>query len=103
MDHGSLHVPRSVFFLAIIKIHWVLLVEGYKYKDRWVTLPTLNLESYISHLTLLGPQSRCGYKPFKFQVLCPQNGTAVLKELSTGECTLDLGDTLLYALRVCGS
>ena len=29
----------------------------------------------------LEPQSRCGDKPFKFQVLRPQNGTAVLKGL----------------------
>ena len=32
-------------------------------------------------LTLLEPQSRCGDKPLKFQVVCPQNGTAVLKGL----------------------
>ena len=30
-------------------------------------------------LTLLEPQSRFGDKPRKFQVVCPQNGTAVLK------------------------
>ena len=29
-------------------------------------------------LTLLEPQSRFGDKPFKLQVICPQNGTAVL-------------------------
>ena len=34
-------------------------------------------------LTLLEPQSRCGDKPFNFQVLCTQNGTAVLKGSST--------------------
>ena len=34
-----------------------------------------------SHLTPLKPQSRFGDKPLKFQVVCPQNGTAVLKEL----------------------
>ena len=32
-------------------------------------------------LTLLEPQSHFGYKPLKFQVVCPQNGTAVLKGL----------------------
>ena len=32
--------------------------------------------------TLLEPQSRFGDKPVKFQVVCPQNGTAVLKGLS---------------------
>ena len=31
-------------------------------------------------LTLLEPESRFGDKPFKFQVVCPQNGTAVLKK-----------------------
>ena len=30
-------------------------------------------------LTLLEPQSRFGDKPVKFQVVCPQSGTAVLK------------------------
>ena len=39
--------------------------------------PTLNQP----WLTLLEPQSRCGDKPVKFQVLHPQNGTAVLKAL----------------------
>ena len=29
--------------------------------------------------TLLEPQSRFGGKPLKLQVVCPQNGTAVLK------------------------
>ena len=32
-------------------------------------------------LTPLEPQSRFGDKLFKFQVVCPQNGTAVLKGL----------------------
>ena len=35
------------------------------------------------HLTPLEPQSRFGDKPVKFQVVCPQNGTAVLKGLTT--------------------
>ena len=33
-------------------------------------------------LTPLEPQSRFGGKPLKLQVVCPQNGTAVLKGLS---------------------
>ena len=33
-------------------------------------------------LTLLEPQSRFGDKPLKFQVVYPQNGTAILKGLS---------------------
>ena len=33
-------------------------------------------------LTLLEPQSRFGGKPVKFQVVCPQNGTAALKGLN---------------------
>ena len=32
-------------------------------------------------LTLLEPQSAFGDKPLNFQVVCPQNGTAVLKGL----------------------
>ena len=35
----------------------------------------------------LGPQSRCGDKPVKFQVFCPQYGTAVLKGLTWVEKT----------------
>ena len=35
-----------------------------------------------SLLTLLEPQSRFGDKRVKFQVVCPQHGTAVLKGLS---------------------
>ena len=37
----------------------------------------------VTDLTLLEPQSRFGDKPLKFQVPCPQNGTAVLKGLSS--------------------
>ena len=37
---------------------------------------------YIAGLTPLEPQSRCGDKPLKFQVVCPQNGTAVLEGLT---------------------
>ena len=33
-------------------------------------------------LTLLEPQSRSGDNPDKFQVVSPQNGTAVLKGLT---------------------
>ena len=42
-------------------------------------------------LTLLEPQFRFRDKPLKFQVVCPQNGTAVLKGLIdplVGLCTL---------------
>ena len=44
-----------------------------------------------SILTPLEPQSRCGDKPLKFQVVWPQNGTAVLKGLTvssrnSGDC-----------------
>ena len=35
----------------------------------------------LKALTLLEPQSRFGDKPVKFQVVCPRNGTAVLKGL----------------------
>ena len=37
----------------------------------------------ITPLTLLGPQPRFGDEPLNFEVICPQNGTAVPKELST--------------------
>ena len=41
-------------------------------------------------LTHLEPQSRFGDKPVKFQVVCPQNGTAVLKGLTRGRLTLPI-------------
>ena len=36
----------------------------------------------VAPLTLLEPQSRFWDKPAKIQVVCPQNGTAVLKGLN---------------------
>ena len=38
----------------------------------------LNARTRYQVLTLLEPQSRFGDKPLKLQVVCPQNGTAVL-------------------------
>lgn len=38
-------------------------------------------------MTLLEPQSRDGGKPLIFQVVCPQNGTAVLKGFESLEET----------------
>ena len=49
-------------------------------------------------LTLLEPQSRFGEKPLKFQVVCPQNGTAVLNGLSRlglKDCTRVVGTIYL--------
>ena len=37
--------------------------------------------AFVSSLTPLAPQSRFGDKTLKFQGVCPQNGTAVLKGL----------------------
>ena len=42
---------------------------------------TLSNYHHEYHSTLLEPQSRFGDRPLKFQVVCPQNGTAVLKGL----------------------
>ena len=38
-----------------------------------------------TRLPLLGPLSRFGNKRVKFKVVCPQNGTAVLKGLTEAE------------------
>ena len=43
------------------------------YSGRKVTV------SIVGVLTLIGPQCRCGDKQIKFQVVCPQNGAAVVK------------------------
>ena len=42
----------------------------------------LDFDATAVLLTLLDPQSRFGGKPLKLQVVCPQNGTAVLKGLN---------------------
>ena len=44
---------------------------------------TMQVPKLSENLTLLEPQSRCGGKPLKLQVVCPQNGTAVLKGLKS--------------------
>ena len=43
-------------------------------------------------LTLLGLQSRVGDKPLKVSVVCPQNGTAVLKGSKGSDSTEELPD-----------
>ena len=49
--------------------------EGVEYLEDHTTLtPSITL-------TLLELQSHFGDKPLKFQGVCPQNGTAVLKEV----------------------
>ena len=47
---------------------------------------TLKTDDAHGQLTLLEPQSRFGDKPLKFQVVCPHNGTAVLKGLHPFIC-----------------
>ena len=63
---------------------------GYLTTHSWACWRPLNLWVKISQklgkqfytLTLLGPQSRFGGKLLELWVVCPQNGTAVLKGLS---------------------
>ena len=50
-------------------------------------------------LTLLEPQSRFGDKPIKFQVVCPQNGTAVLKRLTVLSTRRHLAQPLSVPIR----
>ena len=52
-------------------------------------------------LTLLGPQSRLGDKAVKFQVVCPQNGTRVLKGLTLLEPQPRFGDKSIKFQVVC--
>ena len=49
---------------------WQLIFHSVRFNALWVGL------------TLLEPQSRFGDKLVKFRIVCPQNGTAVLKGLS---------------------
>ena len=49
---------------------------------RGLLLFELNVSRLYSGLALLEQQSRCG-KPLKFQVVCPQNGTAAIKGSAT--------------------
>ena len=52
----------------------------------------------IRMLTPLEPQSRFGDKPVKFEVVCPQNGTAVLKGLRLCAQTSPLFTRTRYSL-----
>ena len=51
--------------------------------------------------TLLEPQSRFGDKSLNFQVVCPQNGTAVLKGLTVLELQSRFGDVPLKFQVIC--
>ena len=42
---------------------------------------SLYVKHYEQLINPLGSQSSFGDKPVKFQVVCPQNGTAVLKKV----------------------
>ena len=52
------------------------IVERERYYSYWLIM---------SALTLLELQSHFGDKPLKFQVVCPQSGTPVLKGLKEGK------------------
>ena len=54
-------------------------------------------------LTLLEPQSRFGGKPLKFQVVCHQTGTAVLKATSIGFTVAFLAEHKLLVVESCNS
>ena len=58
---------------------------------------------YDSVLTLLEPKSRFGDKPLKFRVVCPQNGTAVLKGLKGRHSRIMDFTTHRYQADPCGS
>ena len=64
----------SAIVLAIVPTTVLAIVLVIAEVCRCIALPT-------GLLTLLELQSHFGDKPLKFQVICPQNGTAVLKGL----------------------
>ena len=63
------------------------VITACKKRSRWLQptldhdLPVRCEDSALTFLTRLGLKSRFGDKPGKSQVLCPRNGTAVLKRL----------------------
>ena len=57
------------------------IAEDYRLKTSFCDAYGQRWEYVGCGLTLLEPQSRCEDKPVEFQVLCPQNVTAVLKGL----------------------
>ena len=60
----------------------IRLPLGSLFRTLFRTLFFLLSEILVTSLTHLGLQSHFGDKPLKFQVVCPQNGTAVLKGLT---------------------
>ena len=67
-------ITIGVFFVTLHHAWW--FVRDYLHVFMlYLCTPCENREL----ITLLEPQSRFGDQPLKFQVVCPQNGTAVLK------------------------
>ena len=60
-------------------------VDGAAMSARLAKVLRRDILLLLQQLTLLEPESRFEDKPFKFQVVGPKNGTAVLKAL-TGDC-----------------
>ena len=52
-----------------------------RHRSRTQSLQFKSRGARMAALTLLEPRFRFGDKPLKFQLVCPQNGTAVLKGL----------------------
>ena len=69
---------RKRFDVSCWKCFDFSAVYSYKWSGLAIEGP---LPSGTTRLTPLEPQSHVGDNPVKFQVVCPQNGTAVLKGL----------------------
>ena len=55
-------------------MHYILYIGG-----TWYLAPSNTRHSGRPQLNLSGPQSRSGDKLLRVRLVCPQNGTAVLK------------------------
>ena len=90
----NIYIYIPVLYIYII-IYVLCICNVFKSSLKYVASQNDNavLEG---ELTLLEPQSRFGDKPLKFQVVCPQNGTAVLKELTLPFCRIKGDDSNLF-------
>ena len=76
----TITVTITVTVAVAVPVAVAVASESWNYYTAHDFLPVAAVEKN-TRLTLLEPQSRFGDKRLKFQVFCPQNGTAVLKGL----------------------
>ena len=79
--HRLLLSPPTIYFVISLLAVCSILYASERGSERASDQQSICPVNY-QVLTHLEPQSRWGDKPLKFQAVCPQNGTAVLKGLN---------------------